>query len=67
MEITLDIRPETLHRFMAAHAELTTWLGYAPPFKWFLAFALDASDPAGLEKTLRQMGRDYLRNRRSLE
>ena len=42
-------------------------LGYAPPFKWFLAFALDSSDPAELEKTLRQMGQDYLRNRRSLE
>ncbi len=67
MQITLEIRPETLHRFMAAHAELTTWLGYVPPLEWFMAFALDSSDPAGLEQTLRQMGRDYLRNRRSLD
>ena len=52
---------------MSAHAELTTWLGYAPPFKWFMAFALDSSDPAELEKTLRQMGQDYLRNRIFLE
>ena len=67
MEITLDVRPETLHRFMAAHTNLSNWLGYPPPFQWFLAFALDSSDPAELEKTLRQMGQDYLRNRRSLE
>ena len=67
MQITLNVRPETLHRFMAAHAELTRWLGYVPSFEWFLAFALDSSDPAELEKTLRQMGQDYLRNRRSLD
>ena len=67
MQITLEIRPETLHRFMAAHAELTRWLGYVPPFDRFLSFALDSSDPAELEKTLRQMSRDYLRNRISLE
>ncbi len=67
MQITLEICPETLHRFMAAHAELTTWLGYVPPLEWFMAFALDSSDPADLEKTLRQMGQDYLRNRRSLD
>ena len=67
MRITLEIRPETLHRFMAAHAELTTWLGYVPPLAWFMAFALDSSDPAALEKSLEEMGRDYLRNRRSLD
>ena len=67
MQITLEVRPETLHRFMAAHAKLTNWLGYPPPFKWFLSFALDATDPAELEKSLRQMGQDYLRNRRPLE
>ncbi len=50
MQITLEIRPETLHRFMAAHADLTTWLGYVPPLEWFMAFALDSSDPAALEK-----------------
>ena len=32
-----------------------------------MAFALDSSDPAALEKTLRQMGHDYLRNRRSFD
>ena len=67
MQVTLDIRPETLHRFMAAHADLSTWLGYVPPLEWFVRYALDASDPADLEKILRQLGRDYLRNRRSLE
>ncbi len=67
MEITLEIRPDTLHRYMAAHAELTNWLGHVPPLEWFMSFALDSSDPAKLEKTLRQMSRDYLRNRRSLE
>lgn len=67
MQITLDVRPETLHRFIAAHADLTTWLGYVPPLEWFMAFALDTSDPAELEKTLRQMGQDYLRNRRLLD
>ena len=67
MEITLNIRSETLYRFMAAHADLTQWLGYIPPFDWFLSFALDSSDPAELEKTLRQMGRDHLRNRCSLK
>ncbi len=67
MQVTLDIRPETLHRFMAAHADLSTWLGYVPPLEWFVGYALDASDPADLEKILRQLGRDYLGNRRSLE
>ena len=67
MQITLEIRPETLHRFMAAHADLTTWLGYVPPLEWLMAFALDSSDPDDLVKTLRQMGSDYLRNRRSLD
>ena len=66
MEITLDVRPETLLCFMAAHADLTRWLGYVPPLEWLMAFALDSSDPTDLEKTLRQMGRDYLRNRRLL-
>ena len=38
MQITLEIRPETLHRFMAAHAELTTWLGYVPPIRMVHGF-----------------------------
>ena len=67
MEITLNVRPETLHRFMAAHAELSAWLGYIPQLEWFMSFALDSSDPAALEKSLEEMGRDYLRNRRSLD
>ena len=67
MQITLEIPPETMHRFMAAHAELTTWLGYVPPLEWFMAFALDSSDPGALEKSLEEMGRDYLRNRRLLD
>lgn len=67
MEITLDIRPETLHRFMVAHADLTNYLGYTPPLEWFMAHALDASDPADLEKTLRRMGQNYLRNRSLFE
>lgn len=67
MQVTLEIRPETLHRFMSAHADLTTWLGYVPPLEWLMAFALDSADPAELEKTLRQLSSDYLRNRRTLD
>ena len=67
MQITLEIRPEILHRFMAAHADLTTWLGYVPPLEWFMSFALESSDPAALKKSLEEIGRDYLRNRRSLD
>lgn len=67
MHVTLEIRPDTLHRFMAAHADRTSWLGYVPSLEWFMAFALDSSEPVDLEKTLRQMGQDYLRNRRSFE
>lgn len=67
MQITLEVRPETLHRFMAAHSNLSAWLGYVPPLEWFLAYALESTDPADLEKALRQMGQDYLRNRRLFE
>ena len=52
MEITLDIRPETLHRFMAAHADLRECLGYVPPLEWFMAHALDSSNPAAVENLL---------------
>lgn len=67
MKITLEIRPETLHRFMAAHADLTMWLGYVPPLEWLMAFELDSSEPDAVVQTLRQMGSDYLRNRRPLD
>ena len=67
MQITLEIRPETLRRFMAAHADMTTWLGHVPPLEWLMAFALDSSEPDAVVQTLRQMGSDYLRNRRSLD
>ena len=67
MQVILEIRPQTLHRFMAAHADLTTWLGYVPPLGWFMGFALDSSEPDALVQTLRQMGSDYLRNRRLLD
>ena len=67
MEIALEILPETLHRFMAGHAALANWLGHSPRLEWLMAFALDSSEPDAVVQTLRQMGSDYLRNRRSSE
>ena len=45
MLVNLEIRLETLHHFMAAHTDMTIWHGYVPPLEWFMAFALDSSDP----------------------
>ena len=67
MQVTLEVHPDTLARFQDAHANLAAWLGYVPPLEWLMAFALDCSDPGDLDETLRQMARDYLRNRRSLD
>lgn len=65
--ITLQLDLDTYHRFHSAHARLAEFLSFEPSTEWLLAFALSQTDADEAVRTLRQMGSDYLRNRRSLD
>ena len=65
--MTLHLDLATYHRFHAAHARLAEFLGFEPSMEWLMAFALSQADADETVRTLRQMGSDYLHNRRSLD